>query len=337
MLIKSYVGLYKTLSFFGIFAHMRVEHYIEELLYRYNCVVMPEFGGFLAQSTSAKIDATTKTIYPPSKTISFNEQLSKNDGLLVSHIAKNKNLPYEEILEEVLLISRDWKKKLKEGSVLDLIGIGVFRLNDGGRMVFSPEDKINYLTSSFGLSSFVATPVKREVYKKQVEELEEKIPFVITPEKRKESSFRPYLKYAAVLLLALSTGFTGYQFYNQSLENQTLARQNAQEQVSKYIQEATFFDSEPLQLPSINLNVKKAGAVQKSHSIIAGAFRIKDNADKKIAQLQQKGYNAFYLGTNPYGLHQVAYASFEDPKEALAVLKQIRRTESQDAWLLSEK
>ncbi|WP_343486953.1 SPOR domain-containing protein [Allomuricauda sp. d1] len=316
---------------------MRAEDYIKDLLYRYNCVVMPEFGGFLAQSKSAQLDAATNTIYPPSKTISFNEQLAKNDGLLVSHIAKDKDLPYEEMLQEVLLISRDWKKKLKAGGTLELFGVGTLRLNETGRIVFNPENKINYLTSSFGLSSFVATPVKREVLKEEVEELEEKIPFIITPEKREATGLRPYLKYAAILLLALSTGFTGYQLYNQSAQKQTLARQNAQEQVSKYIQEATFFDSAPLELPSLSLNVKKVDKTKKTHSVIAGAFRVRANADKTIGRLQNKGYNAFYLGTNRYGLHQVAYDSFEDPKEALTFLKQIRRTESPDAWLLSEK
>ncbi len=314
---------------------MRAEHYIEQLLYRYHCVVMPDFGAFLAQSESAKINSATNTIHPPTKIVSFNEQLSKNDGLLVAHMAKANKLSYEEMLHEVELIVKDWKKRLKDGDELELFGIGKLWLNSDQRIQFQPENKINYLTSSFGLSSFAASPVRREVLKEEVEALEEQIPFIITPEKRQESSFRPLLKYAAIVLLALSTGFTGYRFYNKTLENQELARQEAQEQVAKYIQEATFFDSNPLQLPSFNLNVKKAQ--KESHHVIAGAFRVLENANKKVRVLQRKGYNALHLGVNRYGLHQVAYASFEDPKEALRFLKEIRRTESADAWLLSEK
>lgn len=314
---------------------MRAEHYIEELLYRYHCVVMPDFGAFLAQSESATINSATNTIYPPSKIISFNEQLSKNDGLLVAHMAKAHGMGYEEMLHEIGLITNDWKKRLKDGDTIDLFGIGKLWLNANSRIQFQPENKINYLTSSFGLAPFATTPVAREILKEEVEAMEERIPFIITPEKRQESAFRPLLKYAAIVLLALSTGFTGYRFYNQTLENQELAREEAQEQVSKYIQEATFFDSEPLELPIFNMNVKKAQ--KASHHVIAGAFRIEANAKKKIDALQNKGYNAIHLGTNRYGLHQVAYASFEDPKEALAFLKEIRRTESADAWLLSEK
>lgn len=314
---------------------MRAEHYIEELLYRYHCIVVPEFGAFLTQNKSAIIDSGSNTIYPPSKVVSFNQQLSKNDGLLVSHMAAANKMPYDDMLEEVDLIVKDWKKRLKNGDAIELFGVGKLWNNADGKLLFEPENKINYLTSSFGLSSFVAGPVTREVFKQEVEELEEQIPFIITPEKREETSFRPLLKYAAVLLLALSTGFTAYRFYNQTILNQEVASQEAQQQVSKYIQEATFFDSEPMELPAFSINVKK---VEKgSHHIIAGAFRVRKNADKKIALLKKKGYGAVHVGTNKYGLHQVAYASFEDPKKALLFLKEIRRTESTDAWLLSEK
>ena len=35
----------------------------------------------------------------------------------------------------------------------------------------------------------------------------------------------------------------------------------------------------------------------------------------------------FYLGENKFGLHQVAYDSFENPKEALTFLRRVKRTE----------
>src|SRR5690606_14411060 len=101
--------------FFTIFVAMRIDAYIEKLLFEYNCVVVPGFGAFLAQRTPAKIDAATNTLIPPSKTVSFNAQLSKNDGLLVSYIAKEKNLGYEEMLGEVEAAAKEWTKKLQQG------------------------------------------------------------------------------------------------------------------------------------------------------------------------------------------------------------------------------
>ena len=77
---------------------MVLEHYIADLLYRYNCVVVPGFGAFLAERTSARINDTTNTFFAPSKFIAFNEQLSTNDGLLVSYIAETEKDSYENTL-----------------------------------------------------------------------------------------------------------------------------------------------------------------------------------------------------------------------------------------------
>ncbi|SHH08193.1 HU domain-containing protein [Flagellimonas flava] len=314
---------------------MRIDAHIEKLLYNYNCVVVPGFGAFLAHGKSAEIDTASQTLLPPTKAISFNAQLTKNDGLLVSHIAKEKNLGYEEMLQEVEAVAQTWRSKLEQGEDIELFGVGKLSLNRENKIQFKPEDKINYLTSSFGLSAFAATPIQRETLKEEVEELEERIPFIITPEKRETSSFRPWLKYAAIVLLAVSVGTTSFRAYEQVEQNQVSVRQDAQKEVSRLIQEATFFENAPLELPALSLAVNKRKLGK--HHVIAGAFRVEQNAEKKVAQLKNKGFRAFYLGINRFGLHQVAYDSFENPKEALKFLRKIKATESPDAWLLSEK
>lgn len=316
---------------------MGTEHYIAELLYRYNCVIVPEFGAFLTQIKSAVINDTTNSFYPPSKIVSFNEQLSSNDGLLVSYMADAEKTSYEEMQQQIASVSQEWKKLLTAGERLSLSNIGQLWLNKEGKIQFQPSYQVNYLTSSFGLSSFVSTPVSREVLKEEVEELEEKIPFMITPETRKESRFRPYLKYAAVILLAIATGFTGYRLYNDKESNLVLAQQEAQQQVSKNIQEATFFNTAPLELPAVSLNVITKKKKKAVHQVIAGAFRIRENAEKKVLQLKKKGYDASYIGANQYGLHMVAYGSFDDTNEALNYLRKIKKSESPEAWLRSVK
>ncbi|WP_422858280.1 SPOR domain-containing protein [Flagellimonas sp. S174] len=314
---------------------MRIEGFISTLLYEHNCVVVPGFGAFLAHTKSAEIDASSNRLTPPLKTISFNSQLSINDGVLVSHIAREKKLDYDSILDEIENVGKNWKKRLNDSERIELYGIGKLWLNSNGKIQFQPENKINYLTSSFGMASLSAIPIQREVLKEEVEELESQIPFIITPEKRETTSFRPWLSYAAVVLLMISAGFTGFRAFGEFQNKQSVAQEEAQKEVSRLIQEATFFDGNPLELPAVNLTLNKKK--QGKHHVIAGAFRIKENANKKVAQLKKKGFSAQYLGVNKYGLHQVSYSSFEDSKEALGFLRKIRSTESRDAWLLSEK
>ena len=318
---------------------MVLEHYISELLYRYNCVMVPNLGAFLTQVKSAAIHNATNAFYPPTKIISFNEQVVTNDGLLVSYMADAENTTYEEMLVKVTELTQAWKDQLQEGTRLNLADIGELWLNEHHKIQFQPHYSVNYLTSSYGMSSFVATPVTRETLKTEVEALEEKIPFVFTPEQRKEHSLRPYLKYAALFLLTVSVGLTAYRYFNDTNASQQLVAEDAKEQVTKRIQEATFFDVEPLELSSISLDVVRSKKKEqlRTHHIVAGAFRFRKNADRKIRQLKRRGYNAAYIGTNAFGLHMVNYDSYTDVDEALNALKNVKRTQSKDAWLLSTK
>jgi len=317
---------------------MGIAQYIESLLYRYQCVVVPSFGAFLTQNKPAYLQKESNSFYPPSKELSFNAQLQSNDGLLASHIAQSEKKAYEEVVKNLEDQAKSWLQELRQEGKLNLAPLGEFRLNPEGNIRFRPIDRNNYLTSSFGLNAVLANPVTREVLKQEVEALEERIPFTITPEHRTQSGLRPYFKYAAVILLALATGLSGYTWYRQQNEAEGLVRAEAQKQVSRHIQEATIFGAQPLELPSITLEIgltrKKADGI---HHIIAGAFRIRENADKKIRQLRRQGFDAHYVGQNPFGLHQVAYASFSDPRLALDSLHKIKSEVSADAWLLSKR
>ncbi|MDX1327125.1 MAG: SPOR domain-containing protein [Arenibacter sp.] len=315
---------------------MGTEFYIAELLYRYNCVMVPEFGAFLTQMESAVINEHNNTFVPPRKSISFNGQLRSNDGLLVSYMAEAERTSYEEMQQKIALVSQEWTQRLEAGEELRFPNLGVLWRNNEGKTQFQPSNEVNYLTSSFGLSSFVAAPIQREVMKEEVAALEENIPFTITPEARKYRSNRPYFKYAAVVLLAVATSFTGYRLYNENVTTQQLVRQEAQQQVSKNIQEATFFNTAPLELPVISLSISTPKK-KESHQIIAGAFRVKGNAEKKVTQLKGKGYNASYIGENEYGLHMVAYGTYDDAEVALKELRKIKTSESSEAWMRSVK
>lgn len=309
---------------------MHIEKYISDLLYRYQCVTVPGLGSFLTRYRSAKVHTTTNAFYPPSKEISFNGQLCKDDGLLTKHVAQVKSISYEEASERIAKIVRTWSSKMEAGETIEMENIGELWYNEESRILFQPSDRVNYLTSAFGLSSFVSPAVTREVLKEQVETLEEKAPIAFTPERRKSSP--SYLKYAAVFLLALSAGTVGYKLVEQNRAQQMeVAQQQAQKEVERTIQQATFFDTTPIEMPVVTLELHQA---PMKYHIIAGAFRIEANAQKRIEELEKRGFQARLVGVNKYGLHQVAYSSFADVQEALAYLRKVKKEESKEAWLL---
>jgi len=315
---------------------MRLEQYISDLLYRYECVIVPEFGAFLTQRKGAQLHQTTNAFYPPSKVVSFNAQLTSNDGLLTHYIAEVLSIPYDEAAIKVATAVKDCMQQLQDSQTVVLKNIGELSFNAEEKVQFTPSYHLNYLTSSFGLSSFVSPSIAREVLATipedevvaVIEKEAEKAPLTLVQEKSKYKFPWRYASAAAVVLFAVSVfGFREYQ-----AQQQLTAQNKAQETVNQKIQQATFFNTNPSELPSITLTVAKE--IQHYH-VVAGAFRIAENADKKITQLQEKGFeNASLLGQNKYGLHQVSYASFATRDEAINALRDIKRNEAPEAWLL---
>ena len=310
---------------------MQLETYISDLLYRYECVTIPEFGAFLAQRTSASINDGNNTFYPPKKKVSFNEQIQQNDGLLAHYIADVEKIPFEIATKKIAKRVKSLKAYLTQGETLTFNNIGELVFNSEGKILFEPSDHLNYLTDSFGLSQFMSPSVTREIYKETVETIEKVVPITVTPEKRISGSTtkRPYLKYAAVALVALTLGgFAASNFYVNKIETHNqIAQEKATQQLETRIQEATF-SLNPI--PAITLNVTKQTG---NYHIVAGAFRVEENSAKKVKQLKLLGYNARTIGVNKYGLHEVVYGSYETGKEALKAIREIRKTHNKDAWL----
>jgi len=309
---------------------MHLESYISDLLYRYQCVIVPEFGAFLSERTSASVNNETNTFNPPRKIIAFNEQIQNNDGLLARYIAESEKIPFEVAIKKIKKRVEALKSYLTQGETITFNNIGEIIFNSEGKIIFEPSYNLNYLTDAFGLSQFKAQVVSREVYKETVEAIETSTPIVITPEKRKN---RSYLKYAAVALLALTAGgFGASEFYvNQIEEHNQLAQEEAKQELDSRIQQATF-SLNPL--PAVTLKVTKQTG---NYHIVAGAFRVEENCDKKVRQLKLKGFNARKIGVNRYGLHQVAYSTYESRLEALKALRSIKNNHNRDAWLLVKK
>lgn len=310
------------------FVFMQLETYISDLLYRYDCVIVPDFGAFLTNRISAKVHETTHSFYPPKKVLSFNEQLQTNDGLLANYIAEIEKVPYQVAVQKIAKQVKSIKSYLVEGEIIALNNIGDLILNSEGKMNFEPSHHINYLTDAFGLSQFTSTDITREVYKEKVVEIEDAIPLTITPEARKS---KPYLKYAAIALIALTIGgFTASQYYGDQIDSHNeIAQDDANKQLDVKIQEATFIISSPL--PAATLTVEKPSG---NYHIVAGAFRVEANSEKKVQQLRDQGFKARKIGVNRYGLHEVVYSSHVDRNEALKALRTVKRTHNRDAWLL---
>ncbi|AVR44879.1 SPOR domain-containing protein [Christiangramia fulva] len=308
---------------------MNIASYIQDLLYRYECVVLPGFGAFLSQKQSAYIDEKTGQFFPPKKLISFNRQLLRNDGLLANYISEVQGVSYEAATNMVREFVYDLEISLEKGEKTEIGHIGKLYLDEEDKLQFEPNNSINFLTHSYGLSNFGVTELQREIYKKEVAQLEEKAPLLFTPEKRRTS----ILKYAAIGLIALGlSGYAGLNIYSHQVSQHNIAeQQEAENQLQQQIQEATFVIDNPL--PAVTFEVEKQSG---NYHIVAGAFRVEENAEKKVKELKEEGYKARLIGANKYGLHQVVYSSYQTRREAINALYKIKKT-NEAAWLLVQE
>ncbi|CAM1354642.1 SPOR domain-containing protein [Tenacibaculum ascidiaceicola] len=299
---------------------MRLADYINDLLYRYDCVIVPNFGGFVTNKIGARVNTTSHTFYPPKKQLTFNAYLQHNDGLLPNYIASSKNISFEEAVTFIAEEVAQWNEKLETTSVT-VASVGSLSLNEAKQVVFEPNPSSNFLAESFGLAE-VSTPSVERVKEVTIKSL----PTTTTEENKRTIPL--YVRRAAAAAVFVGIAYVGWNGV-QNQQQEVLA--NQEESVEKKIQSATFVIENPL--PTINLNVSKEA---RNFHIIAGAFQEEHNAENKLAELQDKGYDASIVGKNGLGLTQVAFASYATKVEARKALEIIKESVSEDAWLLAK-
>lgn len=132
---------------------LTVEQLIGDLLLQHNCVIVPSFGGFVAQRTSAKIDPAKGVIIPPKKSVLFNKQLINNDGLLIAALSQANSIPYSEAAEEVQAHINEWEAKLQMGGRITIDRVGNLFYDQERNLCFEQDRFYNLLLESFGLSA----------------------------------------------------------------------------------------------------------------------------------------------------------------------------------------
>lgn len=320
---------------------MKIEKYISELLYRYQCVGVPGFGAFLCEWQSAQVIVAQNSFVPPKKVISFNSHIKNNDGLLANHIALQEKISYENALNKIQTQVVFWLEKLENKESLVLENIGEIFSNSEHNFVFKPNTAINYLTDSFGLAGFNSPEIVRaNQITSEVEPIveapvsidntvEEETPVIPLNGKNRTKN---WMKYAAAVAIFASAGTYGYKMYfDYTIEQQTsIVEKMVQEKINQKLQEATFVIPNPIN--AVDLTLEETHT-EKYH-VVAGAFRSKQNAIKAMNDLISKGFEAHLLTENKYGLIPVAFGSFSNLTEAQNLKIQIKTKDSVDAWLL---
>ena len=343
---------------------MHLESFLTELLYDHDCVIVPDFGGLVANYRPARLNRRSHVIFPPSKHVGFNRNLTHNDGLLANHIAQSLGIAYKDAQAQLAATVAEYHVQLASNGRINWKNLGVFFKDKNGQLQFIPEDQENFLLEAFGLTPLQLQPVQQIAA--PVEEVKE-TPIIPLPAAKRNF---PLARIAAIMAIPLAIGAAlmvrnqmsheGFSlssinpfqtteiksnYHPSSPESMMLADHTPltpgmvkwhEAHPSETRVRFNFLTDEPSEdgIEVVLLEEQKfSGVLQRGDfAIIGGAFMFEDNADKFVQELQAKGFPAKRVGMKR-NLFLVAYGTYATQEQAREALQKIKSNENKAAWL----
>ena len=293
-----------------------VEDHIKELLFRHDCVIIPNFGGLVSNPVSSKINTVSGTIFPPSKLIVFNKNLSINDGLLINHISKKEKLSIDDSKNIVFDFSKKITDSLMSERSMRLNNIGLFTLGSEDNIIFHQDIANNFDLNSFGFESF---QIQKKTKTKKIIDINQS-------STTKKISYKAAAVLIPLILLSLTNILLDTSTNNINIQKSDL----------------NFFKKS--KVPKLDMAEKKiekeiekietiTTPKTKNYHVIAGAFIQKSNAEKLNNSLIESNFNSEIL-LSENGYHRVSYNSFESKENAIIELEKLKRI-NKSAWILT--
>jgi nucleoid DNA-binding protein len=282
---------------------VEISQYIKELLLLNDCVIIPEFGGFVANYKPATIE--NNQFFPPTKEIAFNNKLISNDGLLINYISEADGIDYFNAKQKLDSFVEETMLNLERNRNVYFEGVGYLHYDSRENLQFEPQLKQNLLVESYGLQNFSYEKLFQRQMPKPAFKVEYREPVPVIFQQRKLKK----LVIAIPLLIAMA--LIPMKHNNEYLSKSDMG-------MWETLMQST--PAAPIQTPELNLTENMVTEVaseteQLKYFIIGGSFKSEENANKYIMQLKEQGYNGLNLGVFK-GLNRVAMKGFANMGDA---------------------
>ena len=308
-----------------------ITHYISELLFLHNCVIVPGFGGFVGNKNSAQLNTTTGFLMPPSKQILFNPNLTTNDGLLIAHIAKQEDLSQEIARKNIDVFSYECKSTLSNSKVLRFDKIGLLTISKENNIQFLQDYTTNYNLDVFGMKPISSKEILRK------NETEKQITNTVKAIRKSSKNTKTLIRAAAVIIPLVTLSFLSLSqqerindiyiqmaLFNPFASNTGIVNSKSSEVETKRFNDPKIVNEEVIIMATDS---------PKKYYIIAGVFANQKNANKMLKKLKKWNYNAATLKDK--NLLRISYDSFDNKEMAILALNKIKQ-ENPQAWLLTK-
>ena len=332
---------------------------IESLLLEHDCVIIPNFGGFVINVQDFKFDEKEAIIHPRKKSIAFNERLKSDDGILAMHIVKQHVISQKKAFESVAAFGKEMKDGLKNNQPLAFGNLGTFSLTEESKIVFEPNQTFNYDLDQFGLYSVSTGARKKPVLvEAPVEKSLEDLPTQTKEEVEEVQQPRKITsKFYAYILLAFIVGGMGAyiltepnsKFVNSSFSPLTIRIKKEQKQekmlpVSKAIatsKTANLVVTEEVESGNEEIKpviVPKNIDVSDHIFLVAASFKTIEKAELGKSELIQKGFQEATilpkLANETY--YRISLGSAKNMDLAYAEAANLKKEKKIDIWVFKK-
>ena len=358
LLNEEKTSLFHLLSFifFCTFANViQIERHIEILLLSNDCVIVPDFGGFMAHHIEAHYEEDESLFLPPLRTLGFNPQLRLNDSLLAQSYIEAYDISYPEALRRIAGEVSELKQHLNENGSYELNDLGTIYLNDDGNYEFTPCEAGILTPSLYALSSFEMQPLARQTAtivplteqpqqeeQTEVKEAEDERPSAATIS-IKVSTLR---NIAAACIAVLVLWLFPSQFSNDA--HQSAQQLQASSEIMQHIMPKNVTTGKPKAVvpqpakavtsTPVAKEKEEAPVVEDYFTIVLASQVSKKNADYYVNQLHKDGFSlaeVLLAGKNT----RVIYGHFASESEAYNALRPLRSKSSEfaEGWVMKVK
>lgn len=312
--------------------------FLEHLLYEHECVIIPDFGGFVVNAQGFSFNEKEGKIHPKKKFVAFNEKLKTDDRFLSTEWAKKKSIPQKESTIEIANISKELKSLLVSQGVLTIGVLGSFTLIQENRISFSPNPNFNADLNVFGL--FPVGLGYTSVIKEKKPELiaapiAEDLP-EITPEDIKPTQLtRSIYVYA---FIAFILGGLGAFFLTAPPTNQSQSSLNPIKIEKKVIpiSAAVVHITDTLQTLPAPVVVEKEELVQADVIyLVAASFQSLAQAEKGLKELKSRGFEQaeIILKNEKTKFYRISLGSESSMDAGYAKAAELKESKKIDIWV----
>lgn len=148
--------------------YTQITELIAELMFRHDCVIVPNFGGFVARNYSSNFNKGSNILYPQTKHILFNKNLIHNDGLLISAWMHKNHISLVESTKQIEDYKDYIQSLLSVKKRFELRNLGLLYIDSENTLRFEVKTDVNFLLESFGFEPVIANEIVVEVDKQPI-------------------------------------------------------------------------------------------------------------------------------------------------------------------------